>query len=50
MKKAARELSQDAAADFLFLLPNLMVAEKGITGLPKNAITESFRLSDLSRG
>ncbi|MDC5697548.1 ABC transporter substrate-binding protein [Intrasporangium calvum] len=50
MKKAARELSQDAAGDFLFLLPNLMVAEKGITGLPKNAITESFRLSDLSRG
>ncbi|HKX67016.1 MAG TPA: ABC transporter substrate-binding protein [Intrasporangium sp.] len=50
MKKAARELSQDAAADFLFLQPNLMVAEKGITGLPKNAITESFRLSDLSRG
>ncbi|MDV3222566.1 ABC transporter substrate-binding protein [Intrasporangium sp.] len=49
MKKAARELSQDAAGDFLFLLPNLMVAEKGITGLPKNAITESFRLSDLSR-
>lgn len=50
MKKVARELSQDAAGDFLFLLPNLMVAEKGITGLPKNAITESFRLSDLSRG
>ncbi len=50
MKKAARELSQDAAGDFLFLLPNLMVAEKGITGLPKNAITESFRLSDLKRG
>ncbi|GAA6527105.1 ABC transporter substrate-binding protein [Intrasporangium sp. DVR] len=50
MKKAARELSQDAAGDFLFLLPNLMVADKGITGLPKNAITESFRLSDLSRG
>jgi peptide/nickel transport system substrate-binding protein len=50
MKKAARDLSQDAAGDFLFLLPNLMVAEKGVTGLPKNAITESFRLSDLSRG
>jgi peptide/nickel transport system substrate-binding protein len=50
MKKAARELSQDAAADFLFLFSNLMVAEKGVTGLPKNAITESFRLSDLKRG
>ncbi len=49
MKKAAKELSQDAAADFLFLLPNLIVADKGVTGLPKNAITESFDLSRLSR-
>jgi peptide/nickel transport system substrate-binding protein len=49
MKKAAKELSQDAAGDFLFLLPNLIVAEKGITGLPKNAITESFDLSGLAR-
>ena len=49
MKKAARELSQDAAGDVLFVLPNLMVAEKGITGLPKNAITESFELADLAR-
>jgi peptide/nickel transport system substrate-binding protein len=49
MKKAARELSQDAAGDFLFLLPNLMVAEKGITGLPENAITESLDLSALAR-
>ena len=43
MKKAASELSEDAAADFLFLLPNLIVADKGITGLPKNAITECLR-------
>jgi len=50
MKKAAQELSQDAAADFLFLLPNLIVADKGITGLPKNAITESFDLSALAKG
>lgn len=49
MKKAAKELSQDAAGDFLFLLPNLIVAEKGITGLPKNAITESFDLTGLAR-
>jgi peptide/nickel transport system substrate-binding protein len=49
MKKAARTLSEDAAADFLFLLPNLIVADKGITGLPKNAIAESFDLSRLGR-
>ena len=47
MKKAAKELSLDAAGDFLFLLPNLIVADKAITGLPKNAITESFDLTAL---
>jgi peptide/nickel transport system substrate-binding protein len=49
MKKAAAELSQDAPADFLFLIPNLIVADKNITGLPKNAITEGFDLAALSR-
>ena len=49
MKKAARTVSEDAAGDFLFLLPNLIVAEKGITGLPKNAISESFDLTGLKR-
>ena len=48
MKKAAKTLSQDAGSDFLFLLPNLIVADKNIKGLPKNAITESFDLSALS--
>ena len=49
MKKAARRLSENAAADWLFLLPNLVVAEKGITGLPTNAISESLDLSNLAR-
>ena len=49
MKKAARTVSEDAAGDFLFLLPNLIVTEKGITGLPKNAISESFDLTGLKR-
>jgi peptide/nickel transport system substrate-binding protein len=49
MKKAARRISEQAAADWLFLLPNLMVADKNVTGLPVNAITESFDLSKLSR-
>ncbi|MDQ2781273.1 MAG: ABC transporter substrate-binding protein [Actinomycetota bacterium] len=48
MRKAAKTISTDAASDFLFLLPNLIVADKGITGLPKNAITEGFDLSALS--
>lgn len=49
MQEAARLLSEDAAADFLFLLPNLMVAEPDITGLPENMLTESFPLADLAR-
>jgi peptide/nickel transport system substrate-binding protein len=49
MKKAARQIADDAAADFLFLLPNLMVAQPGITGLPKNAVGEAFDLGALAR-
>ena len=48
MKEAATIISQDAAADFLFLLPNLIVAKNGIEGLPENAIGESFRVATLS--
>ena len=50
LAEAATIISEDAAADFLFLLPNLMVADPDITGLPTNAITESFDLSRLARG
>ncbi|SOC56833.1 peptide/nickel transport system substrate-binding protein [Ornithinimicrobium cerasi] len=50
MQEAAALISEDAAADFLFLLPNLMVADPDITGLPENAIKESFDLSSLARG
>ncbi|MFK5635254.1 MULTISPECIES: ABC transporter substrate-binding protein [unclassified Ornithinimicrobium] len=50
MQEAATLISEDAAADFLFLLPNLMVADPDITGLPENAIKESFSLAALGRG
>jgi peptide/nickel transport system substrate-binding protein len=50
MKAAARLLSEDAAADWLFLLPNLIVADRDITGLPRNAIGEAFDLTTLARG
>lgn len=49
MKKAARMLSEDAAADWLFVLPNIIVAEKEITGLPENSVSESFDLTGLGR-
>ncbi|WP_433159769.1 ABC transporter substrate-binding protein [Kribbella sp. CA-247076] len=49
MKKAARRISEQAAGDWLFLLPNLMVADKNLKGLPQNAITENFDLTRLAR-
>ncbi|MGB7448976.1 MAG: ABC transporter substrate-binding protein [Ornithinimicrobium sp.] len=49
MAQAAKVISQDAAADFLFLLPNLIVAEPDITGLPENAASISFELAPLAR-
>jgi ABC-type dipeptide transport system, periplasmic component len=50
LKKAAKLLSDDAAADWLFLFPNLIVAEKGVTGLPKNAISEAFDFTTIAKG
>jgi peptide/nickel transport system substrate-binding protein len=49
MKQVARTINADAAADWLFLLPNLIVAKKGITGLPPNQVGEAFDLSALGR-
>lgn len=49
MKEAAQMLSEDAAADWLFLLPNLIVADADVTGLPENAISESFDVTELGR-
>ncbi|WP_069868211.1 ABC transporter substrate-binding protein [Streptomyces malaysiensis] len=49
MRAAARLLSEDAAADWLFLLPNLMVADEDITGLPVNSVSESLDLTGLGR-
>jgi peptide/nickel transport system substrate-binding protein len=49
MEQAARMLAEDAAADFLFLQPNLIVAEADVTGLPENAISESFDVTELGR-
>lgn len=44
-RDAARLLSDDAAADWLYLMPNLMVADKGVAGLPVNQVGEGFDLT-----
>lgn len=50
MKQALRYLADDAAAIWLFALPNLVIAKSTITGLPKNATTLSFDLSTIASG
>jgi peptide/nickel transport system substrate-binding protein len=49
MKQVARTLSEDAAAVWLYDFPSLMVAKTGISGLPKNEVSESFDLSTITR-
>ncbi|WP_462418681.1 ABC transporter substrate-binding protein [Kytococcus sp. Marseille-QA3725] len=49
MKKAAEIISKDAAADFLFLLPNLVVADADIRGIPTNSVNEGLDVSALHR-
>ena len=49
MQEVARTISEDSAGDWLFLLPNLVVADADITGLPENAIGEALDLTLLAR-
>jgi peptide/nickel transport system substrate-binding protein len=48
LKEAAALMSQDAAADWLFLLPNLIITKPNITGVPQNATTLSFDLTTIA--
>lgn len=50
MQQVGRLIAEDAAADWLFLLPNLIVADADVRGLPRNRIAEAFDLAALSRG
>ena len=49
-RQAAAVLAEEAAAGFLFVLPNLMVAELDVQGLPENRVSESLDLTGVSRG
>lgn len=49
-REAAGLLAEDAAAGFLFVLPNLIVAEADVQGLPVNRVSESLDLTGVSRG
>lgn len=47
MRRVADRISTDAASAWLFLLPNLIVAKKGVTGYPRNAVSLSFEVANL---
>jgi peptide/nickel transport system substrate-binding protein len=49
MRQASILLADDAASDFLYLMPKITVARAGITGLQRNAATLSFDLTGLGR-
>jgi len=48
MKQAAELLATDVPGDFLWLLPSLVVAKPDLTGIPQNAITTSFDLTNIA--
>ncbi len=48
MKQAAKVLADDAAADWLWLMPNLLVARTGLSGIPANATSLSFDLTTIA--
>lgn len=49
LKEAATLLAEDAAASWLFLLPNLMVSTPDVQGLPENVVSEAFDLTAVSK-
>ena len=49
MRKAARILADDVAADFLFLQPYFMATDANLVGFPKNAIPTSLDMTRLAR-
>ena len=48
MREVAKTINTDAAADWLFLFPNVIVAKTKVTGLAKNQVSESFDLTGLA--
>lgn len=47
-KEAARLLAEDAAADWLFLLPNIIITKPSISGVQKDQISLSFDVTTIA--
>ncbi|KPI21923.1 ABC-type transporter, periplasmic subunit [Actinobacteria bacterium OK074] len=48
LKKAARQISEDAAADWLFVNQTLTVVRDGVTGVPRNFTSNRYDLANLA--
>lgn len=48
LKKAARQVSEDAAADWLFVSQTLTVVRSGVTGVPRNFTSNRYDLANLA--
>lgn len=48
MKKVVGQIVDDAAADVLFIFPNIVVADASVQDVPKNAVTEAVSLAGIS--
>ena len=48
LKEAAKMLADDAAADWLFILPNLIITTNEITGVQANATSLAFDLTNVA--
>jgi peptide/nickel transport system substrate-binding protein len=49
LRKAARLLSEQSASDWLWLIPNLQVAARDVTGVPRNSVGDSYYAARLER-
>ncbi|PRA12233.1 peptide ABC transporter substrate-binding protein [Arthrobacter sp. MYb211] len=47
MKQVVRTIVDDAAANTLFIFPNIVVAKAEVTGIPENSVTEALDLTNL---
>jgi peptide/nickel transport system substrate-binding protein len=49
LRQAARLLSEQSASDWLWLIPNLQVAARDVTGVPRNSVGDSYYAARIER-
>ena len=49
LKKAARLLSSESVSDWLWLIPNLQVVKKSVTGFPQNSVGDAYSVAAIAK-